>query len=210
MTPDNIPPPPPGWAIVPADDPRLSRLPCKSMVYSRELSAWRKSILERNNRVRNKAIFYALPIKSPAAQQAESVAEADKLAVGGITAPVTSGTDPKGEAGKAKAPLYLLPPEALRQASWAHSLGAAKYGPANWRSNKVKASTYLSAMMRHIAAYLDGEDHDAETSAHAGQPVSHLANVIASANILIDAKKNGTLEDDRPPRRPGLSPLCPD
>lgn len=124
--------------------------------------------------------------------------------------PPPSGTDPKGEAGKAKAPLYLLPPEALRQAAWAHSLGAVKYGPANWRSNKVKASTYISAMMRHIAAYLDGEDHDAETSAHAGQPVSHLANVIASANILIDAKKNGTLEDDRPPRRPELSPLCPD
>lgn len=122
----------------------------------------------------------------------------------------TPGLDPKGEAGKAKAPLALIPPEALRQQAWAHSLGAEKYGVANWRENRVKLTTYVSAMMRHLGAFLDGEDNDAETSAHAGQPVSHLANVIASANILIDAKAYGTLEDDRPPRRPGLSPLCPD
>lgn len=57
-----------------------------------------------------------------------------------IPAKAAPGLDPKGEAGKAKAPLALIPPEALRQAAWAH----------------------------------------------------------------------GTLEDDRPPRRPGLSPLCPD
>lgn len=210
MTPDNIPPPPPGWAIVPADDRRLACLPCKPMFYSGQTKGWYFSHKGKYGKVRGSNVTYALPIDLPVSQQAESVAEADKLAVGGSPAPVTPGLDPKGEAGKAKAPLYLLPPEALRQASWAHSLGAKKYGPANWRSNKVKASTYISAMMRHLAAYLDGEDHDAETSAHAGQPVSHLANVIASANILIDAKKNGTLEDDRPPRRPELSPLCPD
>lgn len=118
--------------------------------------------------------------------------------------------DPKGEAGKAKAPLWLLPPEAMRQAAWAHGLGAAKYCAWNWRGNKVQASTYISAMMRHIAAYLDGEDNDAETSAHAGQPVSHLANVIASANILIDAKAHGTLIDDRPPARASRGPEVPD
>lgn len=104
------------------------------------------------------------------------------------------GTDPKGEAGKAKAPLALLPPEALRQAAWAHSNGAAKYGPFNWRENKVCATTYISAMMRHLGQYLDGEDADAESG------LSHLAHVIASANILIDAKHCGTLVDDRPKR----------
>lgn len=104
------------------------------------------------------------------------------------------GTDPKGEAGKAKAQLALLPPEALRQAAWAHALGAAKYGVANWRENKVCATTYISAMMRHIGQYLDGENADAESG------LSHLAHVIASANILIDAKHCGTLVDDRPKR----------
>jgi hypothetical protein len=127
-----------------------------------------------------------------------------------MTPDTIHGHDPKGEAGKAKAPLALLPPEAMQQAAWAHALGARKYGPWNWRENRVQATTYIAAMMRHLAAYLDGEDNDAETSEAAGQPVSHLANVIASANILLDAKAHGTLEDDRPPRRPGLSPLCPD
>lgn len=108
--------------------------------------------------------------------------------------PTTLGLDPKGEAGKAKPPLALLPPEALRQAAWAHSNGAAKYGVANWRENKVCATTYISAMMRHIGQYLDGEDADAESG------LSHLAHVIASANILIDAKHYGTLVDDRPKR----------
>ena len=104
------------------------------------------------------------------------------------------GTDPKGEAGKAKAPLALLPPEALRQAAWAHGLGAAKYGVANWRENQVCATTYVSAMIRHIGQYLDGEDADAESG------LSHLAHVIASANIMIDAKHCGTLVDDCPKR----------
>lgn len=124
--------------------------------------------------------------------------------------PKPASPDPEGEAGKAKAPLWLLPPEAMRQAAWAHGLGAAKYRAWNWRGNKVQASTYISAMMRHIAAYLDGEDNDAETSAHAGQPVSHLANVIAFANILIDAKAHGTLIDDRPPARASRGPGVPD
>lgn len=103
-------------------------------------------------------------------------------------------TDPKGEAGKAKPPLALLPPEALRQAALAHGSGTAKYGAFNWRENQVNATTYISAMMRHIGQYLDGEDADAESG------LSHLAHVIASANILIDAKHCGTLVDDRPKR----------
>lgn len=105
-----------------------------------------------------------------------------------------TATDPKAQAGAAKPPLALLPPEALRQAAWAHGLGAAKYGPFNWRECKVEAMTYVSAMMRHIGQYLDGEDADAESG------LSHLAHVIASANILIDAKHCGTLVDNRPPK----------
>lgn len=121
---------------------------------------------------------YALPIEPPASLPDN---------------PLFSG-DPKGQAGAAKPPLALLPPEALRQAAEAHRLGAAKYGVANWRENKVEAMTYISAMMRHIGQYLDGEDADAESG------LSHIAHVIASANILIDAKHCGTLVDNRPPK----------
>jgi hypothetical protein len=99
--------------------------------------------------------------------------------------------DPKGQAGQAKAPLWLLPPSALEAASQAHAHGAAKYGKANWREAKVCASTYISAMMRHLNAWRDREDNDPDSG------VTHLAHIIASANILIDAKACGTLEDDR-------------
>lgn len=99
--------------------------------------------------------------------------------------------DPKGDAGALKAPLWLLPPSALEAASWVHKLGAEKYGTANWRDNKVCASTYISAMMRHLNQWRDGEDNDQESG------VSHLAHTIASANILIDAAHCGTLIDDR-------------
>lgn len=107
----------------------------------------------------------------------------------------SAGVDPKGEAGDKKAPLGLLPPVAMEQAAWVHKLGADKYGPWNWRKTKVKASTYISAIMRHLSlGWVQGEDNDPESGK------SHLAHIIAGCNILLDAQHHGCLEDDRPPR----------
>ena len=103
------------------------------------------------------------------------------------------GLDPKGDAGSLKAPLYLLPSHPLHEASWVMKYGAQRYGPWNWRQSKVCASTYRSAMQRHLDQWFDGgEDMDSETQR------SHLAHVIANACILMDAMKHGTLADDRP------------
>ena len=99
--------------------------------------------------------------------------------------------DPKGEAGKKKAPLNLLPPYALEQCSWVHKLGSEKYGPYNWRKTGVCASTYVAAIMRHLNAWRDGEDLDPESG------ISHIAHVACSCNILLDASYCGTLQDDR-------------
>lgn len=111
--------------------------------------------------------------------------------LGGTENPI--GIDPKGEAGAKKAPLCLLPSFPLHETSWVLDSGRRKYGIFNWRSNKVCASTYRSAMQRHLDQWFDGlEDADAETSR------SHLAHVIASACIVMDAAKHGTLVDDRP------------
>jgi hypothetical protein len=215
----NIPAPPPGWAIVPADDARLDCLPVRPMVYNHDdyTPKWKESIYRPSDEIgtidRRYAV-YALPASQPEqaspaedevvtwAQQAaaenrqvcNNLSAAERQSLLERAEAIIGGTDPKGEAGKAKAPLALLPPEALRQAAWAHGLGAEKYGVANWRENQVCATTYVSAMMRHIGQYLDGEDADAESG------LSHLAHVIASANILIDAKHCGTLVDDRPKR----------
>jgi hypothetical protein len=100
--------------------------------------------------------------------------------------------DPKGAAGALKPQLQLLPPTFNREVAKALSLGAAKYGPWNWRENKVEIMTYLAAMKRHIDCLIDGEDIDLESGAH------HLGHVAASCAIVLDAQKCNTLIDNRP------------
>lgn len=102
-------------------------------------------------------------------------------------------TDPKGEAGKLKCPLHLLPPAAMSQTAWVLALGAHKYGPWNWRGSKViEAMTYVGAIMRHLSAWTSGEDLDPESGK------SHLAHIAASCSILMDATHVGNLIDNRP------------
>lgn len=99
--------------------------------------------------------------------------------------------DPKGISGSQKDPLWLLPSTALRETSRVLKLGAKKYGQWNWRDNQVCASTYMSAILRHMEEWNDGIDADEESGEHP------LAHVIASAMIVLDAIKHGTLVDDR-------------
>lgn len=106
--------------------------------------------------------------------------------------PVINPTDPKGEAGSKKAPMWLLPPFALEETAWVHGLGSAKYGPWNWVKTKVCASTYISAIMRHLMAWHKRQDNDDESGK------SHLAHIAACVNILMDAQHKGCLDDDRP------------
>jgi hypothetical protein len=102
--------------------------------------------------------------------------------------------DPKGAAGAKKVPMWLLPPYALQQTAWVHKLGASKYQPYNWRDTGVCATTYISAIMRHLDAWRDGEDIDPESG------VTHLAHIAASCNILMDAHQCSKLIDDRSKR----------
>jgi hypothetical protein len=99
--------------------------------------------------------------------------------------------DPKGAAGALKAPMWLLPASALQQTAWVHGLGSKKYRPYNWRETGVCATTYISAIMRHLDQWRDGEDIDKESGK------SHIAHIAASCNILMDAQHCGKLNDDR-------------
>ena len=256
MTTDTPPPPPEGWAIVPAYDPRLDCLPVRPLFLTSQ-GTWVSSANEVGESVSRESrndYTYALPI------QAEAVPGQPKACACGSTTwqviddkqyqcpecgrrawiiqkPVPSqppasadskdeeiarlkeclfqmqeaakglalaSADPKGQAGAAKPPLGLIPPEAMRQAAIVHALGARKYKAWNWRETKVLASTYVNAALRHIAEYQDRQDVEPES----GQ--SPLAHAIASLNILLDAKKAGTLIDDRPPARLALDSQCPD
>lgn len=108
----------------------------------------------------------------------------------------TPPLDPKGIAGKKKPQLQLVPPIIIESMAAALAIGADKYGPWNWRENKVEIMTYLGAMKRHIDAVLEGEDLDPESGTH------HLGHVAAGCAIVLDAAAQHTLVDNRPPRRP--------
>ncbi len=102
------------------------------------------------------------------------------------------GENPKDRLGVQKPSMHLVPVDGLIAVGEVMKLGAAKYGPYNWRDNAVVLTVYLDAMLRHYAAYLDGQDLDPESN----QP--HTAHIAACMLILLDADATGNLVDDRP------------
>lgn len=102
------------------------------------------------------------------------------------------GTNPKDLIGIKKVRLSLVPPSSIVYQALAMEDGAKKYGPYNWRLNKVQASIYVDAAMRHLTSWFDGEDNAEDSQ----KP--HLAHALACLGILVDAKETGNLVDDRP------------
>lgn len=102
------------------------------------------------------------------------------------------GINPKDLLGTKKVSLNLVPASSLIYQALAMEDGAKKYGPYNWRSNKVIASIYIAAAMRHLQAWHDGE----EVAEDSQKP--HLAHALACLGIIVDAKETGNLVDDRP------------
>lgn len=100
--------------------------------------------------------------------------------------------NPKDAIGDTKPQLHLVPPALSIHAARAMENGARKYGPYNWRENAVRLTVYISAMQRHLAALLDGEDVASDSG------VLHLGHVAAGAGIVLDALETGNLIDDRP------------
>ena len=108
----------------------------------------------------------------------------------------TENVDPKAAAGAIKCPMWLIPPVALETIAWVLGLGAKKYGEYNWRMTKIKASTYISAIMRHLMAWHRGEDLDPESGK------SHIAHIGACCAILLDAIEGNCIMDDRQKQSP--------
>lgn len=102
--------------------------------------------------------------------------------------------NPKDAAALTRVPMHLLPAVGSIYGAMACKDGADKYGPYNWRERAISLTQYIGAMDRHLKALLDGED----CASDSGLP--HLAHVIATAAILLDAREAGALLDDRPKR----------
>ena len=116
-----------------------------------------------------------------------------------IQGPYRTPANPKAIYGDKKVRLDLVPPALEISAAHALGEGAAKYGAYKWRESGVEAMTYVGAIKRHLAAWVDGEELDPEstTGKH------HLDGVAGSLAILLDCYHGGFLVDNRPAHGPG-------
>lgn len=81
----------------------------------------------------------------------------------------------------AKVQLDLLSPLWLEQVGWVLTFGAKKYAAHNWRKG-IAISRLIGASLRHILAFLRGEDNDPES----GLPhLSHASCCLMFASELM-------------------------
>jgi hypothetical protein len=99
--------------------------------------------------------------------------------------------NPKDGIGNTKLPLHLWPTSATAHGSLALPDGMPKYGRMNWRGAEVRASVYVSATLRHVAEWMEGQDADDKSGLHP------LAHALACLAIIVDAEAAGRLVDDR-------------
>lgn len=102
-------------------------------------------------------------------------------------------SNPKANVGATKVPLHLVSGVVKAYLAIAFHLGWTKYGAWNYRVAGVSASTYKSALERHMDRFWEGEWLDPVD----GTP--HLANALACIAILIEGFVLGNITDDRPP-----------
>lgn len=148
---------------------------------------------EEMNRLReatsNKEQSSVGPGERPRLQQEKTALERErKLA--------TKDTNPKDAVGTAKAPMSCVPLPVVMELATAMMEGARKYGRHNYRVAGVRASVYFDALMRHMFAWFEGEDIDADSG------LSHITKGIATLAVLRDAMMNDKWVDDRPPQPP--------
>lgn len=119
--------------------------------------------------------------------------------------PVPCGpvANPKQACGDAKLPLHLWPTSATMYGCVGMLNGALSYGRSNFREAPILASTYFSAICRHLFAWWEGEDVDPVDK------VPHLSALLANPAIIVDAMTHGRLIDDRSYRgMPAYREVC--
>ena len=79
-------------------------------------------------------------------------------------------------------PLWsLLPMKPVEEVVKVFTYGAKKYAPNNWKHEKDPWNKDMSAALRHIAEYQDGNKYDDETR------LNHLAHAVADLLIVLHA-----------------------
>lgn len=90
----------------------------------------------------------------------------------------------------AKAKIDLVPYDALEEVAKVLTFGEQKYGEANWAEG-IEIRRLLSAAMRHIGQFNNGEDYDSETG------TLHIANAVCNLMFAIWMFKNKPQFDNR-------------
>lgn len=105
---------------------------------------------------------------------------------------MTQVDNPKKAYGDLKPSIHFVPLSSIMDIAEVMKLGATKYGIKNWREQPILASTYYSAMFRHMHSWFENlEDTDPESGKH------HLAHAVCCALIIMDGLAKGKLIDDR-------------
>lgn len=90
-----------------------------------------------------------------------------------------------------KIPMALWPATATAYGTMGMLNGKHKYGRNNFRASQIAASVYVHAAIRHILAWFEGRECDPADG------VPDLGAALACLAIIVDAKHEGTLVDDR-------------
>jgi len=109
------------------------------------------------------------------------MSEEDKYEVG-------KGVGVKFDQGKPR--MALMPFDALYKIAGVFTYGAEKYSEDNW-SEGMRHRRMADALLRHLTAYLNGEDLDDESG------LDHLAHMNCCAQMLYAMYLRGAGEDDR-------------
>lgn len=102
----------------------------------------------------------------------------------------TPDINPKAQSGSSKLPLNLWSPLASAYGALGLANGE-KYGYGNYKATPVLMSIYLAATLRHLFAFMEGQECDPVE----GTP--HIAAILANMAIILEARSVGTIVDDR-------------
>lgn len=113
----------------------------------------------------------------------------------GPTSSESKESNPKQAFGDAKSPLSCVPFPVLFEVGLGMLEGHLKgYRSHNYRVAGVRTSTYFNAVMRHLAAWWEGQDIDPDSN------LPHIVKAICCLVVFRDAQMLGKVTDDRPPR----------
>lgn len=87
--------------------------------------------------------------------------------------------------------MNLIPPSLVFNVSQVLTFGAQKYAPNNWRLVPNALDRYQNATLRHLYAYLSGEELDKESGLpHLAHCATNIAFLIELENELLTKRNN--------------------